>query len=187
MNLTNAIDRSRKDIDEATEWADGQYSSIFAQYFSIQRELYARMQCMARPIADDELERILIDVPMNLFEASEALNKLRLSQEVVKLNIKATEQDYNRLNSRKGKDEKDIQFLEEMQFGILEDKLASSMYSALITRVESEISLSRELIMGAKKIWDARRRTESALPVDPVDTESLPEYDPTNSKQTYIR
>ena len=58
-----------------------------------------------------------------------------------------------------------------------DDEIAVMVYSSLIDRIEGELSFSRELIMGSKKLWDARR-SNATNPVAPVVPE-LPEYTPT--------
>ena len=50
----------------------------------------------------------------------------------------------------------------------------SIIYTAVVTRVEIDIAFSKELIMGARKVWDARRRSEDA-PVGEIPPE-LPDY-----------
>jgi hypothetical protein len=107
------------------------------------------------------LEWVLISLPLDLKAASNALAQFKQHNEIVKLKIK------QRKNSGDADD------LDE------EYKLMSIIYSSVITRVEADISFSKELIMGAKKVWDARRKTETAIPIGEVNTEvseELPEY-----------
>ena len=63
-----------------------------------------------------------------------------------------------------------------------EYKLMNIVYNCVIDKVEHQLSFSKELIMGAKKVWDARKRTEQ--PVIP-EVNNLPDYQPIK-KQTYI-
>ena len=69
-----------------------------------------------------------------------------------------------------------------------EDKILILAYDNLITRVEKEMSYSRELIMSAKKIYDARRNTEQSNPVSEVNSKQndLPDYYSSTSGKQYI-
>lgn len=183
-----------EDIRAVQDWAKEMYEEYFSSYFSGQRELYTRFESKSHPITDAELEIILIDVPLKLFTVAEALSQFRIGQEVTKLKARQIER------------EKEIESLEssetkrkaEASFATLEHKLLITVQSAVVEHVEREISFSRELIMGAKKIWDSRRSAEGAMPVNENAGEpkpelepgyNLPEYHPTDSAhpQTYIR
>ena len=69
-----------------------------------------------------------------------------------------------------------------------EDKILILAYDNLITRVEKEMSYSRELIMSAKKIYDVRRNTEQSNPVSEVSSKQndLPDYYSSTSGKQYI-
>lgn len=117
--------------------------------------LIGKMESKIDPISNRDLEWILINLPMKLISASESLNKLKLSFEVVKLKLK-----------EKKKSDITEEDIEEYQ-------ILKVIYENLISRVETKISLSKELIMGAKKVWDSRRSTEN---VNPISENDLPEY-----------
>ena len=53
------------------------------------------------------------------------------------------------------------------------DRLLSSVYTIISERVDKQVSFSRELIMSAKKLWDARKESNMLLPTPG----SLGEYD----------
>lgn len=165
-----------EDINAVTEWFEEIYRDNFAVYFGESRELFNRLKSKTQPITDEELSWILINLPLNLFDVSEILNKLRLSQEVIKLRNKQKETDLAKASIEKSATKRQ----EEASIAMLENKLLSTVYTHVISRVEGEISFCRELIMSAKKIWDARRRTEGANPVSPVDDShiQLPDYQP---------
>lgn len=163
MNLNAAFESASEDIEAVTEWCTSLYNRVFASYFQESRELSTRLKSKERPITDEELSWILIQLPVTLFDVSECVNQLRVSQEVVKMRNRQIE-----LQLAKDKSGYDMS----------SDKLLVSAYNSVITRVENEISFSRELIMGAKKIWDARRRSEQSNPVSEVEdpSDSLPDY-----------
>lgn len=172
-----------QDIDAVSRWSSEIYDNNFKEYFEIPHNLYKRLSCKTRPITDEELSQILIDCPLQLFTAAESLSQFKISQQVIKLKISE-----KRANHIKSSDETTVTKKQESaDMAVLEDKLLNTVYSAIIDRVEREISYSRELIMGAKKIWDSRRRTEESNPVDEVS--QLPEYDINASRKgkQYIR
>ena len=70
---------------------------------------------------------------------------------------------------------------EEAESKMEEYTILSNALETLITRVDSEISFSRELIMSAKKIFDARRNTEQVNPINPIDTQYT--YNPQISRK----
>jgi hypothetical protein len=153
----------REDFDSADRLVDEIYDRYFTAYFQKEIEMHGRFRDTDRPITDYELSWIITALPLELFSVSNALAQFKQHNEIVKLKIK----------QRKGKDkDPDPTGLDE------EYKLMSIIYSAVITRVEQEISFSKELIMGAKKVWDARRNSE--LPpigeVVPAPEPELPEY-----------
>ena len=116
---------------------------------------------------------------ISLFEAAESLNRLKINQEVLKLRYKQNESELMKKSTARTVTQK----RDEAAIQMIDDKLLMLAYGSVISRVESEISLSRELIMGAKKIWDARRKTDSVMPVGEVNTSDiqLPDY-----KKLYI-
>ena len=159
------------DIDGVISWANTVYEKTFSTYFDGVRELYLRMQNSLYAITDNELEWILVDLPLNMFTASENLNNLRLEFQLMKLKkneIKST----NSVSMSK----------EELINAMLPHELLIASYETVIERVQNELSFSRELIMGAKKIWDSRRSSETMLPTAPVVPEDLPEYGTCNNE-----
>ena len=180
MNIKSVEEGYSAELDSASKWCKDTYDSIFAPYFELQHELFNRMQSNQHPITDDELEHILIDVPIHLFEVSEELNAFRLKQEVIKMNIKKKKAELIKISS----ESTDTKRREDASLGVLEDELLVTSYGTVLTRVENEISFSRELIMGAKKIWDSRRSCDKVNPISEVSSEDLPAYRPNNS--TYI-
>ncbi len=126
--------------------------------------LIGKMESNVTPISDSDLEWILIELPMKLFTASESLNELKLSLEVVKLKLKEAKTDKAAISE-----------------DVTEYQILKIVHETLISRVENQITLSKELIMGAKKVWDSRRITEKSNPVKEID---LPDYDP---NKAYIK
>ena len=129
--------------------------------------------------------------PLELFTAAEKLNALRLNCEVVKLKNKQTleklRKDVTDAATQEGLNK--TQTAERVAHAIsekmVEYEVLYTAYSSVITRVENEQTFSKELIMGAKKVWDSRRSAENSNPVKEVIPD-LPEYDITANKQ-YVK
>lgn len=174
LNLNDVQSEFSEDIEAVSDWCDEIYQQNFAIHFGESRELFNRLKSKTHPITDEELSWILINLPLNLFDVSEVLNKFKVSQEVVKLRNKQKESDLVKSSVENTATKRQ----EDAAIKMLENKLLVTAYSSVMSRVESEISFCRELIMGAKKIWDSRRRAESANPVSPVDDShiNLPDY-----------
>ena len=187
---------------------DEMYASIydvkFKDNFELVNVLYERMQSKTNPITDSELSEILTTLPLNLFKISEKLNELRLNREVIKLQNYDKKAEFTRKISVEceleceqyeniTKSEKKKAIADRIKLAMAENDVIVAVYDAVIERVESEVSFSRELIMGAKKIWDARRNAEKANPVAPVVPEQtpddLPNYIVQNplANKTYIK
>lgn len=182
--ISETFDLYSNYTSEIIEWIDEQYSLQFSEYFDIQHTLYQRFSDGSRPITDSELEQILVDIPLKLFSASERLASIQASIEAIKLKIK---RDEHTIADKHG-DLSDTKRKELASISTTDDKIVLSAYNSLVSRIEREMSYSRELVMGAKKIWDARRRTESSNPIKETDTssyDSLPDYVP--KSQTYIK
>lgn len=168
-------------IEDIESWVDEQYDRFFISCFDKVNQIHSSMKSHTRQISDSELEWILTELPMELFSISENLNKIRLDAEVIKLRKKSIRRDVDGKFAIKAKDEKltksEIKNLVDAE--MVEHDILSSAYSSLIARVESEISFSRELIMGCKKIWDARRKTETSNPISevvPNTGDNMPSY-----------
>lgn len=168
-------------IEDIESWVDEQYDRFFRSCFDKVNQIHSSMNSHVRQISDSELEWILTELPMELFSISENLNKIRLDAEVIKLRKKSIRRDVDGKFAVKAKDEKltksEVKNLVDAE--MVEHDILSSAYSSLIARVESEISFSRELIMGCKKIWDARRKTETSNPISevvPNTGDNMPSY-----------
>lgn len=160
----------KDDIDSMLEFIEQEYKARFSEYFKEVRELYKRLQSEVRPITDEELSRILINLPMTLFDVAEKLNELKVATEVVKLKCKEQEAELISNSTAKTATAKKA----EAELAMIEPKILYEVYHTLVQRVDSEISFAKELVMSAKKIWDSRRKTEQAVP---VDISNLPEYE----------
>lgn len=172
MNLQKTLQNVSSDIAEVNEWAEEEYNKYFSEYFKGEVELYNKLKSAKSQISDDELEWVLTDLPMELFSVSEQLSKLKTSQEVIKLHIKQVERDYVKSHTEGSETKRK----EEAAALTAEDRLLVTVYDSIIERVTREMSFSKELIMSAKKIWDARRADGIPLPEVTVSTSSLPEY-----------
>lgn len=171
INLDDVQSKLQDDLDAATDWCNSIYEEQFAVFFKDTKKLFRRLQSRTKPITDDELSEILIDIPLRMYDAAENLNKFRLSYEVIKMRIKQKKSEVIKSSTETTLTRKQ----EEAANAVLEDELLKFAYDSIITRVENENSFTRELIMGAKKIWDARRYTEQINPVCEVDnTPNIP-------------
>ena len=180
------FEKIQQEIDNqcapAEQFCDSIYESVFAPTFAEVQKLHARMKSEQVPITDAELTYILTELPLDLFSVSESLNKLRLKLEVTKLeNNKREIEQKKTFNAELLKTGEKSSILSQ----IIKDELVQSMaeyrimevcYTSIITRVENQLTYSRELIMGAKKIWDSRRAAESSNPINPMSTQDLPPY-----------
>lgn len=180
-SIKEVLTKYSEDIDAVQKFCDELYEENFSSNFQQVRELYKRMKSDIHPITDEELEYILTTFPLELFVTSERLNKIRLNCEVVKLKNKETIEEIRDKALAEATDQglNKTQTNEYVSHAVsrnmVEYDVLFSAYSSVITRVENEQSFSKELIMGAKKIWDARRNTELSNPVGAVVPE-LPEY-----------
>lgn len=192
LNLSTILKDYAEDVSAVYSWCDEIYLNKFAAFFDRVRELYEIFKSKTRPITDSELEEIITNLPLELFSVSENLNKLRAAYEVVKL--KRKEKRAKLLTQSKGRN--DTLRNSEADLGVIDDDILLLGYSTVIQRVENEISFCRELIMGAKKIYDRRKATEFASPIEPVNTDQnnqstnynpLPDYPVGLSNKTYIK
>ena len=163
IDISHAVDELKDDFSSADTLVDEIYNKCFARYFNRTKELEAAFQNKTTPITDAQLEDIIVGLPLDLIQVSTSLAQFKQHQEIVKLTIKQRKKD----KSDKLPWDADLD---------TEYALMSIVYSAVILRVEGEISFSKELIMGAKKVWDARKRTETIVPIKEQPVE-LPNYD----------
>ena len=182
MNINQFLEENYKEyIDDIRNWVDEKYGQYFKSCFDSVRKMHESMKSQVRAISDSELEWILVELPMTLFSISEDLNKVRLECEVIKLRKKTVKAELEQKATELVHDnvisKSDIKSWVDTE--LADHDILLSAYSSLITRVESEISFSKELIMGCKKIWDSRRKTESSNPVGevtPGSTDKVPNY-----------
>lgn len=157
------------EVDSIVADYNSVYDEMFGKYFNDVNQLYRRMQSDKHPISDDELSWVLISLPLMLFDVSEQLNSLKLKCSVIQLKHKQDKIKRIRESSAKTVAAKQDDAFEQL----IDNDIVIAIYQAVVDRVESEISLARELIMGAKKIWDGRRKTEES---NPVGINNLPDY-----------
>ena len=172
MNLKETLKAISREVDEVNQWAEEEYNKYFAKFFKGEVDLYNKMRTVKSQITDEELEWVLSYLPMELFAVSEQLSKMKTAQEVIKLHIKEVERDYIKSHTEGSETKRK----EEATASTAEDRLLVSIYDSIVERVVREMSFSKELIMSAKKIWDARRADGIPLPDVNIDPERLPEY-----------
>lgn len=187
------------DVADAKEFCDEMYNRIFADEFKDLRQLKDKMKSERSPITDAELEEILTTLPLRLFDISEKLNSVRLESETIRLRMKDYKQKrivqlsegemYSVAGARMSASAQREWTTKAVNAEMADHELLLSAYTSVIDRVEREISMSRELIMGAKKIWDGRRSAESVNPVGEVVVPGadLPDYPGPIGVKTYIK
>lgn len=159
--LNSTYSEYSEDVESITDWCNSKYNDLFAKYFKDQRNLAKRLSSDKRSITDSELEFILTDVPLNLFDVSEILATIESEYQAIKLMISKKESDITKKLDYSTETAK----RREAEIQCIEDHILLIAYDRLINQVNRELSYSRELIMSAKKLWDSRRRTDTINPV----------------------
>jgi hypothetical protein len=169
----------QEEITSMLDWIQHEYEVRFADYFKDVRSLFKRVQSEVRPITDEELSQILINLPMTLFDVSEKLNEVKVAHEVVKLKVKQQKAEYIKNSTAKTATAKEA----EAELAVTESKIMQAVYHTIINRVENELTFAKELIMSAKKIWDGRRKTEQS---NPVSVNNVPYSDSIASESSSV-
>ena len=159
-SIEDIIKDNEEDEKVADDFCKEIYDSKFKQYFENVKDLNHRLSDKSRPITDDELSEILTICPLNMISVSSELNVLRRNVELIKLKSKNLKLESSKLTDKEIK--------HSLNSTILENDLLICLYESVIQQVEGEKSYVRELIMSAKKIWDANRKSEEAVPISPV-------------------
>lgn len=157
VDISKATESLREDFDATDTLVDEIYAKYFADGFKRISNLGEAFRNTDNPITDTQLEQIITTIPMDLYLVSASLAQFKQHYEIVKLTNK---------QRKKSKLDDDID---------IEYQLMAIVYNSVIDRVEYQISFTKELIMGAKKIWDARRRTDIANPIKDTYI-NLPDY-----------
>lgn len=175
-HLSAVLDSCYGDMETLDAWTSEIYQKYIGDAFENVNKLYESMKTYEANLTDADINWILVSLPLKMFAISESLNKLRLQHEVVKLRQK----EY-----RTYLDEQPNVPEAEREAELAAYKIAEKALGSVIQRVENEISFCKELIMGAKKIFDSRRSAEQSMPVD-EGVADLPDYTPMSGK-TYIK
>lgn len=166
------------DINDACSWVNSKYAELFSEYFNEVRALSARMKSKTQPISDQELESVLTNLPLDLFEVASKLSDIKLNYEVIKLHNKKEHTEAVKQSKASTVTQRNA----EADVATIGNRALELVYETLIERVEKEVSYTRELIMASKKIWDGRRKAEQSVPIGPVDTQSQPRSEYSASK-----
>ena len=154
MDIKELIHTTMYGVDELDAWCEQIYQENFGDYFKGVKKLRSQMELAERnPISDADLEMVLIDLPLELFSALEQVHRMRTHQELMKVNAKYGVIENTPLGG------------EDRKVTMAGMQAVAKAYENIIDRADREISYCRELIMGAKKIWDYRRNAENANPV----------------------
>lgn len=152
-------------IEAVESYSNELYEKNFSKLFEDVTNLKNRYSDTKTPITDSELEIILTTVPLRLFDISEKMNDLSLRYEVIcAKNKEKRSQLMDSIRSEFPK-LKVTELKNIVDSKLIDNELFSLIYSNLLSRIDSEISTCKELIMGAKKVWDRRKQTESSNPV----------------------
>lgn len=170
-----------EDITDARDWVSSKYTELFAEYFAEVRGLSARMKSKTQPISDQELESVLTNLPLDLFEVASKLSDIKLNYEVIKLHNKKEHTEAVKQSKASTVSQRNA----EADVATIGNRALELVYETLIERVEKEVSYTRELIMAAKKIWDGRRKAEQSVPIGPVSVQSQPESEYSASAKHY--
>jgi len=157
VDISKATEFLREDFEAADTLVDEIYDKYFAQGFKRISELEKAFRNTDTPVTDAQLEEIITTIPMDLYTISASLAQFKQHYEIVKLT--------NKQRKKSKADDTDVEY-----------QLMAIVYNSVIDRVEYQISFTKELIMGAKKIWDARRRTDTTNPIKDTYI-NLPNYD----------
>lgn len=179
MDIQDVYASHKEDIDSVTGWVNEEYQRCFEEHFAPVRGLYTRMKSASHPATDAELERILTEIPLEMFAAAEALSQYKLAKAVLKINIKKKAQDVAATSDEKTATARQA----EGAAAVLDDQILESAMAVLIDRADRELELARELIMGAKKVWDGRRGAES-LGMTQAPPDEIPPYSRSGSTGT---
>lgn len=161
INLDKEYLQVSEDIDAMNSWSEKMYNDTFASYFQVVHDLYNVFKTKKDKISDDQLEQVIVYLPLDLISASEKLSEFKSGIELIKLKYREQESQIMQVSEEKTVTAKKS----EAELKMIEKKLLTIAYSAVISRVEGEISFAKELIMGCKKIWDARRNTDTVNPI----------------------
>jgi len=164
--------KTDSEVNDVIEVSNTMYAKYFKKYFNKMRYWHDKysdptVDTSDLTLTDTELEAVLTDLPLEMFGVSEELSNFKLKQGVLKLKIKELD----------SKVKQGVAISEDASAQLDYCRLEYAISSVVISRVEQEISFTREFIMVMKKLWDARRATDKANPIAEKSYE-LPEYDP---------
>lgn len=156
----STLDREfESEVGDLTAWVNSQYDEHFADLFSVVNDLKVRFESDTNPISDEELERILSELPLSMIEISEQVNAYKLKAEANKLKVDS----YRTILMESAEGGTKQERSDKIEVELFNMKLLQCAYTSLISRVDRELVYAKELIMGAKKIWTARRQMDPAL------------------------
>ena len=182
MNLFDNAERVKSEIESTTQvYVNTIHDELEAVY-----TLASKLNSDTDPISDKDLEYILMDLPLKLFIVSEYLAKLSGMVEALKIENTQKELDIrNDIAEQIAYGEKYTQqdVKTRIDSALIENKATIVCLNTAIKQIEKQLTYCRELIMSAKKIWDARRRTENIMPVSESNIEDLPEI----TRNQYIK
>lgn len=175
-SLSDVIEEYSPDFSEANDLVLQIYTKNFSHFFDIVDKFYYSMQKEKNKLSDEELEEILIDLPLNLFEVSDKVTGLRIQLEVTKLknrevreNIRTAIDSSDAFSDMSKTDRKEA-VARATASSMVPYELLADVYEVLLDLISNKVSFAKELIMSAKKVWTSRRETEDSMPVAEPDT-----------------
>lgn len=167
ITMLDIINATTEGMDELDDWCESIYEETFQPYFDEVNDFYKKIEKSEwHPISDSDLEMILTTLPLKLFGVTESIHRLRTHHGIMKANAKR--------GMKSVENEADLKATKEAMMAV------ANAYENVIARAEREVMFCKELIMTAKKMWDARKRSESAMPigevVTPDNSDKLPGY-----------
>lgn len=183
--------KASQDVDNCISEAIDSISELSNKYlkdikvkFNIVFDLSSRVGCDDKPITDEELEQVLMELPLELFDISERISQYKTSIQYLKLKNKSVEISTKEENMMLDTPLSAAEMKCVVDNAKMENDISILVLNHVVDVIEHYISFSRELIMSAKKIWTARRDTETVNPIVENDyTADLPVID----KQSYIK
>ena len=83
IDLSYIVDGLQQDVNDIIDWSDDLYASNFGMYFQDQKKYYDLLTSNKRPATDQELEDMLTTIPLQLFSASEARSKFKITETII--------------------------------------------------------------------------------------------------------
>ncbi len=149
--LLENIYSEAEDIDT---FIDEIYQKNFKVQFQKIYELIDKFRNDSKKVSTEELEYLLMELPLDMFDVSSKIEMVQGLSEVAAYQAKTAKAQNN--------DDK-------YKLDVIAKRL-----DALVERIQRESSAARELVMSAKKLWDSRQAETKSNPIKEIS--NLPDY-----------